>query len=79
MNIKILGPGCKKCETLEKEVKEVLKELEVTAEVEKVTEQSKILEYPVLLTPGLVINEKVKTYGRVPKREDIVRWIKEEQ
>ncbi|NPV27551.1 MAG: thioredoxin family protein [Firmicutes bacterium] len=78
MNIKVLGPGCKNCQALEKEVKTVLEELKIEAQVEKVTDLSKIMDYNVLMTPGLVINENLKVFGRVPKKEEIKKWIQEE-
>ncbi len=78
MKIKILGPGCTKCEKLEKETATVLAELGVTADVEKVTDMDKIMEHDVMMTPGLVINDKVKVFGRVPRKSEIKKWIQEE-
>ncbi len=79
MKIKILGPGCKNCEKLEQEVQNTLAELNISAEVEKVEDTNKIMEYDVFMTPGLVINDKVKVAGKVPKQEQIKKWIQEEQ
>jgi small redox-active disulfide protein 2 len=78
MKIKILGTGCMKCQKLEKETIDALAELGVIADVEKVTELDKIMEHDVMMTPGLVVNEKVKAFGRVPRREEIKKWIEEE-
>jgi len=78
MEIKVLGPGCKKCKETEKAVQKALEELGVQADVEKVEDMDKIADYNVLLTPGLVINGKVKVTGRVPKHKDIIRYIQEE-
>lgn len=78
MKIKILGTGCMKCQKLEKETIDALAELGVIADVEKVTELDKIMEHDVMMTPGLVVNEKVKVFGRVPRREEIKKWIEEE-
>lgn len=78
MDIKVLGPGCKKCKEMESEVKKTLEEIGVEADVEKVEEMNKIMQYSILMTPGLVINGKVKVFGRVPSRTDIAKWIKEE-
>ncbi|MEN6348973.1 MAG: thioredoxin family protein [Syntrophomonas sp.] len=78
MDIKVLGPGCKKCEQLEKEVRNVLTEMDITANLEKVKEIQKIMSYNIMQTPALVINEKVKVFGKVPKKEDIKRYIEEE-
>lgn len=67
-----------KCKKLEKETINALAELGVAADVEKVTELDKILEHDVMMTPGLVVNEKVKVFGRVPRRQEIKKWIQEE-
>ncbi len=78
MIIKILGTGCANCRKLEKETINALAELGVDADVEKVTELNKIMEHDIMMTPGLVVNEKVKVFGRVPRKEEIKKWIKEE-
>ena len=75
MNIKILGTGCARCHALEKTVKEVVNELQIDAAVEEVKDMKKILEYPILTTPGLVIDEQVVCHGQVPKKEEVVRLI----
>ena len=75
MVIKILGPGCPKCDELDKRVHEVIKEMAVNAQVEHVTDIKKIMEYPVVLTPGLVIDEKLVFSGRVPTRKEINGFI----
>jgi small redox-active disulfide protein 2 len=79
MEIKILGPGCKNCLALEAKVKEVLAELGLSAQVEKVTDMQEIMRYDILMTPGLVINGKVKVFGRVPSHDEIKQWISAEQ
>jgi len=71
MNIKVLGTGCAKCMALEKTVNEVIKEMDLDVTVEEVKDMSRILEYPILTTPGLVINEEVVLFGRVPKKEEV--------
>ena len=75
MQIKILGTGCAKCHQLEKETREVVKELGIDADIEEVKDITKILEYPILTTPGLVINEEVVCSGRVPSSAEITRFI----
>ena len=75
MNIKILGTGCSKCQELEKTVREVVQELQVDATVQKVNDMGKILEYPILITPGLVIDEELVIAGKVPARADVVKFI----
>ncbi len=79
MKIKVLGPGCKNCKTLENEVKNALAELDIAADVEKIEDMNKIVEHDILMTPGLIINDKVKSSGKVPKRDDIKKWITEAQ
>ena len=77
MDIKILGPGCSRCGELEKRTHKIVSELGVSAEVEKVTDIKRIMEYGILSTPGLVIDGKVKSSGRVPRPEEIKAWILE--
>ena len=78
MTVKILGTGCKKCNTLENKVREVILQNNIDAEVEKVTDLSAIVSYGIMMTPGLVIDEKVKSYGTIPKDEQILSWLKGE-
>jgi len=78
VNIKILGPGCVNCEKLEQQTVNALAELGVAADVVKVTDLNKIMEYDVMTTPGLVINDTVKVFGRVPRPQEIKKWIQEE-
>lgn len=75
MEIRILGPGCARCHELEKRVINVLAELGVAADVQKVTDIGKIMEFGILATPGLVLNGKVICSGRVPRVEEIKAWI----
>lgn len=78
MEIKVLGPGCRNCEKLEKVVKEAVSELQADVSITKISDMEKILEHDVIMTPGLVINGKVKAFGKVPKKDEIKKWIKEE-
>ena len=75
MDIKVLGPGCAKCHSLEKTVKEVVAALKIDAKVEEVKDMEKIMQYPILMTPGLVINEKVVMSGKVPSKAEVERYI----
>ena len=75
MKIKILGPGCARCHQLEQMVKEVIRELSIDANIEDVRDLKKIMEYPILTTPGLVINEKLVCSGRVPSKTEITTYI----
>jgi len=75
MNIKVLGPGCAKCHKLDQLVREVISELDIDASVEYIKDMGKIMEYPILTTPGLVIDEKVVCAGRVPSKQEIIEMI----
>lgn len=75
MEIKVLGPGCAKCQQLERTVREVVKELGIVANVEDIKDIKKIMEYPILTTPGLVIDEKLVCSGRVPSKAEITTFI----
>jgi small redox-active disulfide protein 2 len=78
MEIKILGAGCPRCDEVEKRIMNALSELQVAADVEKITDLKKIFRYQIMGTPGLVIDGKVKSYGRIPSAEEIKNWIREE-
>jgi small redox-active disulfide protein 2 len=75
MDIKVLGPGCAKCQQTEKVVKEALAESGVNATVEKVTDIRKIAEYGVFGTPAVVVDGDVKCVGKVPSKQDIKKWV----
>ena len=75
MEIKILGPGCPKCQQVEKIVKETVVESGVNAQVEKVTDVMKIAGYGVFGTPAVVINDEVKCVEKIPKKEEIRLWL----
>lgn len=78
MKIEVLGTGCAKCTQLEKDVYNALAELGVAADVSKVKDIQKIMAYKVMLTPALVINGKVKVSGKVPRKDELQKYIKEE-
>jgi small redox-active disulfide protein 2 len=75
MNIKILGPGCARCRQLGKTTREVVKELGIDASIEAVKDIQKIMEYPILTTPGLIINEELVCAGRVPTKAEVTQII----
>ena len=79
MEIKILGGGCPKCERLERLAREAADELGVEAKFTKVKEMDAIMAYDVTSTPALVINEKVRSSGRIPRKEEIAAWIRAAQ
>ncbi len=71
MEIKVLGTGCPKCKTLEKEVINSLADLDIAADVSKVEDIVKIMEYGIMHTPALVIDEKVVLSGRIPSKDEL--------
>lgn len=75
--IKILGSGCRKCQTLETKVRDLVIENGIQAEVEKVTDINKMMDYGIMMTPGLVINEEVKSTGIIPKDDQMLEWLSE--
>jgi len=75
MNIKILGPGCPKCQQTEKVVRGVVAESGTDAQVEKVTDIVQIAEYGVFGTPAVVIDGEVKSVGKIPTAEEIKAWL----
>jgi small redox-active disulfide protein 2 len=79
MEIKILGSGCARCQSLEKTTREAISELGINATVEKVEDIQKIMEYGVMRTPGLVINEKVILTGQVPRLTELKELLTKNQ
>ena len=77
MVIKILGTGCPKCRKFEANAREAVKQASVSAEVEKVTNLNDIMQYGVMMTPGLVIDNEVKVSGKVLSVDQIKRLISE--
>ena len=77
MEIKILGTGCPNCRKLEQVALQAVAESGLDVKVTEVTDIEQIMSYPIASTPALVIDEKVKSFGRIPKKEQIIAWIKE--
>ncbi|MDX9774150.1 MAG: thioredoxin family protein [Bacteroidales bacterium] len=75
MEIKILGPGCPKCKTLEKLTREVIEQNRIDATISKVEDIVAIMNYGVMSTPALVINEKVVLKGRVPSADELKKLL----
>jgi small redox-active disulfide protein 2 len=77
VSVKVLGTGCKKCQTLEVKVRDLVVANQIDATVEKVTDIQEMVKYGIMMTPGLIINEKVKSFGIIPKDDQIIAWLKE--
>jgi small redox-active disulfide protein 2 len=77
LEIKVLGPGCDRCDVLERELMEVLAEMDLSADLEHVRDIKEIGRYGVMGTPALIINGRVKCVGSVPPRDKIIEWLKE--
>lgn len=75
MIIKVLGTGCSKCQSLERAVKDVVAALQLDIGVEEVKDIKQIMQYHILMTPGLVINDQVVLSGKVPSKAEIERLI----
>ena len=75
VNIKILGSGCANCKRLEQITRKVVENLALEAEIEKVTDYAEIMKWPILSTPGLVINNKLVSAGRIPSETQITDWL----
>lgn len=75
MDIKVLGPGCPKCQQTEKTVKEAVAEAGVDAKVDKVMNLLEIAKYGVFGTPAVVVDGQVKCVGKIPTKDEIKKWI----
>jgi small redox-active disulfide protein 2 len=75
LQIKVLGPGCPNCEKVEAAAKKAVANFGVEANIEKVTDYGEIMSYNVLSTPGLVINEKLVSAGRIPDDAEVSTWV----
>jgi len=75
LTIKVLGSGCANCKKLEALTRQVIEQMAVEAEVIKVTEYPDIMAYNIMSTPGLVINEKVVSFGRIPSAAEVTTFV----
>ena len=79
MKVKILGAGCSKCKALEQRVRQLDEAHQLHLEIEKVTDLKEIMQYGVLMTPGLVVDGVLRSYGNIPKDEQLLQWLKDER
>ena len=75
LTIKVLGSGCANCKRVEQIARKAIADMAIEAEVIKVTEYPEIMKYNILSTPGLVINEKVVSSGRIPTPAEVTTWL----
>lgn len=75
LSIKVLGPGCSKCRTLEAKVKDIVAKNNIDASITKVADINEMMSYGIMMTPALVVNEKVKSFGIIPKDDQILKWL----
>ena len=73
--IKVLGPGCDNCKKVEAVARSAVSNLSLEAQFEKITDRAGIMKYPILSTPGLVINEKLVCAGRIPNEAEVMTWL----
>ena len=75
LSIKVLGPGCANCKRLDQIVNKVGGERALDAQIEKITDYAEIMRWPILSTPGLVVNETLVASGRIPSEAEIAGWL----
>ncbi len=77
IEVKVLGPGCARCKRVEQLAREAAAEAGIQVNITHIHDMSAILAYPIVSTPGLVINEKLVSSARIPQKDEIVAWLKE--
>ena len=77
IEIKVLGPGCANCKRLEQIARKAIDKLAVEANLVKVTDYQQIVDLGVMSTPGLIVNDKVVSSGRIPSEDEVTAWVKE--
>lgn len=77
LNIKVVGSGCPTCQKLEQLCREVITENNLEAEIEKVTDVNTFAELGIFMTPGLLVDDKVLSSGKIPTKSTLEHWLKE--
>jgi small redox-active disulfide protein 2 len=75
LDIKVLGPGCSNCVKVEQVARKVVTMMGMDAQITKITDWAEIQKYPILATPGLVVNDKVVCAGRIPGEAEVTTWL----
>jgi small redox-active disulfide protein 2 len=75
LTIKVLGPGCQNCKNVEAVARKAAENFGIQAEFVKITDWEEIKKYPIMYTPGLVINEKLVSAGRIPTEAEVMTWL----
>jgi small redox-active disulfide protein 2 len=75
LTIKVLGSGCPNCKKVEAIARQTAETMGIQAEIIKVTDYNQIMDYNIMSTPGLVINEKLVCAGRIPSQAEVTTWL----
>ena len=75
LNIKVVGSGCPNCQKLEELCREVINENNIDAEIEKITDVNRFADLGIFMTPGLLLNDKVMSSGKIPTKSTLTHWI----
>ncbi len=75
MNVKVVGSGCPNCQKLESLCRDVIEEEGLNADLEKVTDLNRFAELGVFMTPGLIVNDKVMSSGKIPVKSTLKKWL----
>ena len=79
LNIKVVGSGCPNCQKLEALCKEVVSEDNLEADIQKVTDLNLFADLGIMMTPGLIVNNKILSQGKIPTKSTLEHWLKENQ
>jgi len=77
ITVKILGVGCPKCDALEARVRSIAQKHNLDVDIIKVTDIDEMIRYGIMMTPGLVVDDEVKSAGIIPKEEEVLKWLRE--